>query len=66
MDHNPRENYYTITREELSDCDADQLRTICCFDLVANNTDRKPELVICAPDGKLWGINHGLTFHSDT
>lgn len=66
VDHNPRENYYTITREELSECDADQLRTICCFDLVANNTDRKPEHVLRAPDGKLWGIDHGLTFHADT
>ena len=66
VDHDSRENYYTITRETLEECDADQLRTICCFDLVANNTDRKPEHVIRAVDGKLWGIDHGLTFHSDT
>ncbi len=66
VDHDPRENYYTITRETLADGDADQLRTMCCFDLVANNTDRKPEHVIRALDGKLWGIDHGLTFHSDT
>ena len=66
MDHSPRETTYTITREEPSDCDADHLRTICCFDLVAQNTIRNPELVICAPYGELWGTDHRLTFHSDT
>ena len=46
--------------------DADQLRMICCFDLVANNTDRKANHVIRGIDGKLWGIDQGLTFHADT
>ena len=65
IDHNPRENYYTITREELGEADADQLRMMCCFDLVANNTDRKADHVLRDAAGKLWGIDQGLTFHAD-
>ena len=58
--HDPKENYYTLGSEY-----ADQLRVVCCFDLVANSTDRKPNHLITGGDGKLWSIDHGLTFHSD-
>ncbi len=61
VDHDPRLNYYT-----LSDADAEELRMIACFDMVANNTDRKANHVLVDGDGKLWGIDQGLTFHSDT
>ena len=64
--HDPRENYYTISRDSLDEWDANQLRTICCFDLVANNTDRKASHVLRDASGKLWGIDQGLTFHADT
>ena len=61
VDHDPRLNYYT-----LSEADAEELRMIACFDLVANNTDRKANHVLVDEQGKLWGIDQGLTFHSDT
>lgn len=61
VEHNPRLNYYT-----LSEADADALRMIACFDLVANNTDRKANHVLVDDAGKLWGIDQGLTFHADT
>ena len=60
IDHDPRENYYTLGGEY-----AEQLRVVCCFDLVANSTDRKPNHLLTGTDGKLWSIDHGLTFHSD-
>jgi uncharacterized repeat protein (TIGR03843 family) len=66
VDHDPKENYYTISRDSLDESDADQLRMMCCFDLVANNTDRKANHVLRGYDGKLWGIDQGLTFHADT
>ena len=34
-----------------------------CFDLLVNNTDRKPGHCFRSTDGKIWGIDHGLTFH---
>ena len=45
---------------------ADQLRVIACFDLVANSTDRKANHMLEDVDGKLWSIDHGLTFHAET
>ena len=61
IEHNPRENYYT-----LDEVHHDVLRMIACYDLVANNTDRKAGHIIMGNDGKLWGIDQGLTFHADT
>ena len=61
VEHDPKQTYYSLTEQ-----DAPQLKTIACFDLVANSTDRKPNHLILDADGKLWSIDHGLTFHSDT
>jgi hypothetical protein len=41
----------------------DTLRTICLFDALANNADRKGGHVLAAPSGRLWAIDHGLCFH---
>ena len=60
IEHDPRQNYYT-----LEDGCADQLRVIACFDLVANSTDRKANHLLIGDSGKIWSIDHGLTFHSD-
>src|SRR5664280_1020045 len=40
-----------------------ELRTICAFDIVANNADRKSGHVLMGSDQRLWGIDHGLCFH---
>ena len=61
IEHDPRENYHT-----LNESNADALRLIACYDLVANNTDRKAGHIIMDHQGKLWGIDQGLTFHADT
>jgi len=60
IEHDPKQNYYT-----LEDSCADQLRVIACFDLVANSTDRKANHLLVGEHGKIWSIDHGLTFHSD-
>ncbi len=39
------------------------LQTMCVFDVVANNADRKSGHVLLGDDGRLWGIDHGLCFH---
>lgn len=43
----------------------DQLRRIALLDVVINNADRKIEHCLPGRDGRLWGIDHGLTFHRD-
>jgi uncharacterized repeat protein (TIGR03843 family) len=61
VDHDARQNYYNLDNENL-----DTLKTIACFDLVANSTDRKANHILLDGEGNLWGIDNGLTFHADT
>jgi uncharacterized repeat protein (TIGR03843 family) len=39
--------------------------TICAFDVVANNADRKSGHCILGDDGTIWGIDNGLCFHRE-
>lgn len=41
----------------------DQLRRVCLFDLLANNTDRKGGHCLLDTDGRIWAIDNGLSFH---
>ena len=41
----------------------DDLQRMCVFDIVANNADRKAGHCLKGRDGRLWGIDHGLTFN---
>ena len=41
------------------------LQRICLFDFVANSTDRKGGHCLRENNGKIWGIDNGLTFHVD-
>lgn len=43
----------------------DDLRRICLFDWIANNADRKPGHCLLDSEGRVWGIDHGLTFNTD-
>ncbi len=60
VEHDPRATYFTL-RESYGD----PLMGIACFDLVTNNADRKADHCILDGDGKVWGIDHGLTFHQE-
>ncbi|MDP9389578.1 MAG: SCO1664 family protein [Actinomycetota bacterium] len=54
------EHYFTLLeRPELHDA----LRTICVFDLVANNADRKAGHCLLDDAGRVWAIDNGLCFH---
>jgi uncharacterized repeat protein (TIGR03843 family) len=41
------------------------LRTIGCFDLLANSADRKGGHCLAGDDGNVWAVDNGLTFHCD-
>ncbi len=43
----------------------DRLRSICAFDVVVNNADRKSGHCLLGEDGTIWAIDHGLCFHSE-
>jgi uncharacterized repeat protein (TIGR03843 family) len=55
------EHHFTLVEDEDYH---DQLRTICAFDVVANNADRKSGHCILG-DGRIWGIDNGLCFHTE-
>lgn len=45
--------------------DDPRLRRLAVLDAVINNGDRKGGHLLPAPDGHLYGIDHGVTFHAD-
>lgn len=55
-----------IEGHEEGEVDIDDLRRLALLDIVLNNADRKPEHLLVGDDNKLWGIDHGLTFHVQT
>ncbi len=55
-------HYFTL----LEDPDRHEvLRTICCFDLLANSADRKGGHCLAGDDGRVWAVDNGLTFHEE-
>ena len=45
--------------------DDSQLRKMALFDAIINNTDRKIGHLLPRSDGKLFGCDHGVTFHHE-
>ena len=58
VEHEPE-----VTYRELRQSHRRELKTIACFDIIANNADRKAVHCIKGLDGRVWGIDHGLTFN---
>ncbi len=51
-------HYFTLSEHE-----KERLMPVALFDALINNADRKGGHVLLAPDGHLWLIDHGLSFH---
>lgn len=45
--------------------DDERLRRLAVLDAVINNADRKGGHLLPAADGRLYGIDHGVTFHTE-
>ncbi len=61
VDHDPEEHYFTLLEEH-----ADRFRRFAVFDVLANNADRKGgHCLRYLADGRIWGIDHGLTFSTE-
>ncbi len=56
--HDPDLHYLSM-----SDPDRDVIRRIVAFDIVINNADRKSGHVLSDENGRLWVIDHGISFH---
>jgi uncharacterized repeat protein (TIGR03843 family) len=54
------EHYFTLLAEPGNDV---QLRRIAAFDLLLNNGDRKGGHLLKDESRRIWGVDHGLSFH---
>ena len=60
IEPDPRSSY-----NQFLSAHADAVKRIALFDCVANNADRKAgHFLLGRADGRLWGIDHGLTFNT--
>jgi uncharacterized repeat protein (TIGR03843 family) len=56
------QHYFTLLEDETHH---GALRRMAAFDVVANNADRKGGHCLIDGDGSIWGIDHGLCFHTE-
>ncbi|HLZ70822.1 MAG TPA: SCO1664 family protein [Dehalococcoidia bacterium] len=60
IEHNPRVTFFNLRESRQF-----ELQRMALFDVVANNGDRKGGHCLLGVDGRVWGIDHGLTFHHE-
>ena len=56
--HDPERHFFALVEERIDD-----FTVFAAFDAVINNADRKGGHVLEAKDGRLWAVDHGLSFH---
>jgi len=59
VEHDPEEHFFTL-RERFGDT----FRRFALFDVVINNADRKSGHCLRDRSDHVWGIDHGVSFHS--
>ena len=59
IEHDPQVNYFNLDDRFIV-----QLQQFATFDYLVNNTDRKGGHLLLDRKDRLWGIDHGLTFHT--
>jgi uncharacterized repeat protein (TIGR03843 family) len=59
------EHHYFTLYEDDDEQWHDELRRVCVFDLLCNNTDRKSGHCLLGEDGKIYAIDNGLSFHAE-
>lgn len=68
IDHDPERHYFTFEGDGVLQ---PQLQRMALLDLIINNADRKAGHVLLeekpepSQPGRIWGIDHGICFHSD-
>jgi uncharacterized repeat protein (TIGR03843 family) len=58
IEHDPDLHYFTLNERRL-----EEFEVFAAFDVITNNADRKAGHVLQDADGKLWAVDHGLTFN---
>lgn len=58
VDHDPERHYFVLCHER-----EQAMMRFAAFDVAINNADRKGGHIVEADDGRLWGVDHGLSFN---
>jgi uncharacterized repeat protein (TIGR03843 family) len=58
VDHDPEQHYFTLLEGHRR-----TFRRLAFFDILTNNADRKSGHCLLDRTGRVWAIDHGLTFH---
>jgi uncharacterized repeat protein (TIGR03843 family) len=58
IESDPEITYFNLIEDK-----SDDLQRLAVFDLLVNNADRKAGHCLLGGDGRVWSIDHGLTFH---
>jgi uncharacterized repeat protein (TIGR03843 family) len=58
IQHDPERHYFTLVEERPT-----EFGVFAAFDVIVNNADRKAGHILEDPDGRLWGVDHGVAFH---
>jgi uncharacterized repeat protein (TIGR03843 family) len=58
VEHDPELHYLTLMQQRLDD-----FRVFAALDAVVNNADRKAGHVLQDANGRVWAVDHGLTFN---
>jgi len=59
VEHDPQVTYFDLVGQH-----EETLLGFAVFDILVNNADRKGGHCLLGPDGRIWSIDHGLTFHT--
>ncbi|HJO82612.1 MAG: SCO1664 family protein [SAR202 cluster bacterium] len=59
VESDPEVTYFDMVNDR-----EDELMQFAVFDLLVNNADRKAGHCLLGSDGRVWSIDHGLTFHT--
>lgn len=57
----PEAHYFTLQDHPAY---TEAFRRIAIFDVVVNNADRKSGHCLLGHDGRIWAVDHGITFHA--
>lgn len=60
IEHDPERHYFVLFEER-----GEEFAAFAAFDIVVNNADRKAGHVLEDGGGRLWGVDHGLTFNEE-
>ncbi|MGI9598401.1 MAG: SCO1664 family protein [Acidimicrobiales bacterium] len=61
VDADFEQHYFTLRESGIGRPDLERL---CALDVIGNNTDRKSGHCLLGRDGRIYGIDHGLSFHA--